>query len=81
MVSFQQVFPCRSKVSKGFWAEAAKGTLKLFVQGTTKTESVVSRAPPQKEWGQGKRSKPQPGKDKMDLRNVIITRKASAKRF
>ncbi|ROL42281.1 hypothetical protein DPX16_18203 [Anabarilius grahami] len=43
-------------------------------------QSVSTRTPPQRSGGSGGRSQPQPSRGKTDLRNVIIAKKAAAKK-
>ncbi|ROL52002.1 hypothetical protein DPX16_23494 [Anabarilius grahami] len=44
-------------------------------------ESVASRAPPAKPKAQKQHSQPKPQRERTDLRNVILSRRASGKRF
>ncbi|ROL45180.1 hypothetical protein DPX16_8309 [Anabarilius grahami] len=78
-VAFQKLLPHRSQVPGTAGQEQSLPSTSSSYRAQQKV-SVATRAPPQKVWGSGWLSQPKPSKDKTDLRTIIISKKASAKK-
>ncbi len=78
--AFQKLLPRRIHISGAAEREQPQTSKASSSHRATQKQSVAYRAPPQKGWGHGKHTQPQPSKGRTDLRTVINSKKAVGKR-
>ncbi len=78
--AFQKLLPRRIHISGAAEREQPQTSKASSSHLATQKQSVAYRVPPQKGWGHGKHTQPQPSKGRTDLRTVINSKKAVGKR-
>ncbi len=77
VAAFQKLLPCHTHISGAAEQREQPQTSKPSSSyRAAQKQSVAYRAPLPKDWGNSKRTQPQPSKGKTDLRTVIISKRA-----